>query len=61
MEQRAPGMPIKVAKGGGWASYLIIVGAGMSSMFLGASMVHHFYKPDLRIPAAPPAARGPAK
>lgn len=54
-------MPIKVAKGGGWASYLIIVGAGMSSMFLGASMVHHFYKPDLRIPAAPPAARGPAK
>ena len=51
-------MPIKVVKAGGWTSYLIIVGSGMGSMFLGATMVHHFYKPDLRIPAAPAVSSG---
>ena len=30
-----------------WSRYLIFTSAALGSMFLGASVVHHFYKPNL--------------
>jgi len=41
-------MPRRVVKSG-WTNYFIIVSSGFASMFLGASLVHNFFKPDLRI------------
>ncbi|XP_035646482.1 protein brawnin [Oncorhynchus keta] len=37
-----------------WPRYLRMFGASVLSMFVGAEVVHQYYRPDLTIPEIPP-------
>lgn len=45
---------VKMPAGVSWPRYLRMFGASVLSMFVGAEVVHQYYRPDLTIPEIPP-------